>query len=61
MKIGAFDISKYVIYINNNSKKTSFFIKSCQNKSPKSGFFSYKILRINCPLRNQEYLYFDIT
>ncbi len=34
-------LSRYVIYLNNNLKKTSFFINTCKEESMKIGFFRY--------------------
>ena len=60
------DIEKsiiYVIYLNNNSKKTNFFINPRLKESLKSGFLTVsKYIKTNCfYLEIPESLCFDIT
>ena len=53
----------YVIYLNNNSKKTNFFINPRLKESLKSGFLTVsKYIKTNCfYLEIPESLCFDIT
>ena len=56
-------LQKDVIYLNNNSKKTNFFINPRLKESLKSGFLTVsKYIKTNCfYLEIPESLCFDIT